>query len=190
MKNSNEQLLLPTVIEHKLVFEESLVKVFRDQLQVGDKPPYPYYTLSTHPFAVAILAMTREGSYVLIEEYRHPTGRVLLGCPAGYIDPGEDALKAAQRELLEETGFRAESFTIIGSAYPYTGFSSQKTIYILALDATLASKTHHEISEVIRPRLLTPKALAISIDEEAELDGTLCTALFFYQHYSKDRIIC
>lgn len=180
MSKPNNPLVLPTLIERSVVFEESLVKVQRDQLQIGQQQPYHYYSLSTFPFAVAILAITPEGAYVLNEEYRHPTGRILLGCPGGYIDPGEDALKAAQRELLEETGFQADSFTVIGSAFPYPGFSGQKTIYIRALGATFAAQPCHEISEVIYPHLLLPEALSEAINSGAEIDGTLCTALFFH----------
>jgi ADP-ribose pyrophosphatase len=177
----NEPLMSPTLIESTLVFDESFVKVKRDRLQINGRPPYDYYSLLAPPFAVAILAITPEGSYVLIEEYRHPTGRVLLGCPAGYIDPGEDAIQAAKRELLEETGYQANSFTVIGSAFPYTGFSGQKTIYVKATEATFAAPPHHEVSELISTRLLMPEALVLAIDAGEALDGTLCTALFFHQ---------
>lgn len=185
MSKLNKPLELPHLIESKIVFEESLVKIRRDQLQISSNPPYAYYSLITHPFAVAILASTPEGAYVLNEEYRQPTGHILLGCPGGYVDPEEDALKAAQRELLEETGYQAESFSIMGSAFPYAGFSSQKTIYIRALGATFKEQTKHEASEVIRSRLLMPIELIELIQGGIEIDGVLCTALFFNQYYLK-----
>jgi ADP-ribose pyrophosphatase len=183
MSQSNPPLVLPTLIDRKLVFEESIVKIRRDKLQIDQEPPYDYFSLLTPPFAVCILAITPEGAYVLNEEYRHPTGRVILGCPGGFIDPGEDSLAAARRELLEETGFQADSFTLIGSAFPYAGFSGQKTIYIRALGATFASQPHPEASEVINPILLIPDALEQEIAAGKELDGTLCTALFFHHYH-------
>lgn len=183
MSNNSNSLVLPTIIERSIVFKESLIQIQRDQLQIGQQPPYHYYSVLTHPFAVSILAITPEGAFVINEEYRHPTGRILLGCPGGYIDPGEDPLQAAERELLEETGFQAQSFTVIGSAFPYAGVSSQKTIYIRALGATPTAQTNHEVSEVIRPRLFMPEALIQAIAEGVDVDGTLCTALFFHQHF-------
>lgn len=181
MCQSNQSLVLPTVKESHILFEASILKIKCDDLQIGNSSPYPYYSLMTYPFSVAILAITPEGFYVLNEEYRHPTGRVLLGCPGGFVDPNENPLKAAERELMEETGFHARSYTVIGSAFPYAGISSQKTIYVRALGATLINQPALETSEIIRPILLKPEVLAQSIAAGTELDGTLCTALFFHQ---------
>ncbi len=186
MSKANKPLIIPTLIQRNLIFEESLIKLQRDLLQIENHPAYTYYSLHTYPFSVAILALNSQGAYILTEEYRHPTGKILLGCPGGYIDPGENPLQAARRELLEETGFEAQSFTVIGSAYPYVGISSQKTIYIRAQGANQTSQPNLEVSELIRTRLMTPEALEQAIDAGAELDGTLCTALFFQQRQPKN----
>ncbi len=186
MSKSNKSFSLPSLLESKIVFHESLIKIQRDQLQIGSHSPYSYYSLMTYPFAVAILASTPEGAYLLNEEYRHPTGHVLLGCPGGYMDPGEEPFQAAQRELLEETGYKAETFSMMGSAFPYAGISGQKTFYIRAHGATLAVQPTPEASEIIYPRLLMPNELLDLIKNGEEIDGVLCTALFFnhYQYYS------
>lgn len=174
---SNE---LPHLLKRSIPFEESLVKIQKDQLQRGSAPPYHYYSLITFPFSVAVLPITEGGEFILIEEYRHPTGQMLLGCPGGFLDSGEDPLKAAERELLEETGAAASSFEFIGSAYPYAGFSGQKTIYVRAHHAAVQSQPKLEASEIIRTIPITPQALKEAIANGAELDGTLCTALFFH----------
>lgn len=173
---------IPTIIDRSIIFEESLIKIQRDQLQIDDHKSYTYYSLHTHPTSVAILAFTPEGSLVITQEYRHPTGQILLGCPGGYIDPKEDALMAAKRELQEETGYQATSFSILGSAFPYAGVSSQKTIYVEAAGAILITPPKLEASEVIRPIILTLESLLTMIKEGAQIDGTLCTALFFIQN--------
>lgn len=180
MPKSNDAFSLPKLIQSSLIFEKSLIRIRCDRLQIEDKQPYDYYSLITPPFAVAILPISKSGEYILIEEYRHPTAHVLLGCPCGFLEKGEDPLKGAERELLEETGFHAESFEIIGSAYPYAGFSGQKTIYVRAQKAILSRHACLEPSEVIRPCILSPNELEMAISQGAELDGTLCTALFFH----------
>ena len=171
---------LPVILNSEIVFQESFIKIERDLLQIDSFPSYHYYTLRTYPAAVAILATTPSGEFVLTHEYRHPTGQVLLGCPGGYIDGDEHPTEAARRELLEETGYEAHTYTIIGSAFPFTGFSGQKTIYILATEALPAATQKLESSEVISPLRLTPHALTTQIKEGVATDGTLCTALYFY----------
>jgi ADP-ribose pyrophosphatase len=60
-----------------------------------------------HPGAVAIVATDREGNLVLVRQTREAVRRELLEIPAGTLDPGEDPLGAARRELEEETGYVA-----------------------------------------------------------------------------------
>lgn len=179
MSTSNPSLQLPTIEKSSIIFEESLMRIRRDTLKVDHHPPYSYYTLETYPFAVVVLAILKNGAYLLIEEYRHPTGKIILGCPAGYLDKGESPIEAAQRELLEETGYEAESFTLIGSAYPYAGFSGQKNYFVRAFNASCKSSPKLEQSEIIRPRILTPREFEQAVAQNSEIDANLGTALYF-----------
>ena len=168
----------PNKIDSQTVFKESIVNIQLDTLQMGEDEPYPYYSLLTPPRAVAILATTSDGKLIINEEYRHPTGHFLLGCPGGFIDDGETPIQAAERELLEETGYKAESYKILGSAYPYSGFSIQKTIYIRAKNAKLTCDPQRERSEIIHVHLLKLQALNQLIINGNPIDGVLCTALY------------
>jgi len=60
-----------------------------------------------HPGAVMVVPLLDDGRLVLERQYRYPLGRVLLEFPAGKLDPGETVKRCAQRELAEETGYRA-----------------------------------------------------------------------------------
>lgn len=182
MVNTKDPLPLPSLLSSQTVFEESIFKIRRDQLQIDEQPPYSYYTLITPPYAVAIVATTAEGALILNEEYRHPTKKILLGCPGGFMDPEENPLQAAGRELLEETGYQAKTFTLLGSGYPYAGFSGQKTYFIRAYEAALTANQHLDASEVIRTRLMMPEDLIQLIKNGVEVDAVLCAALFFYQN--------
>lgn len=179
MSNPEKPFALPAIQSSELIFEESIIHVRRDILALGNEPPYPYYSLETLPYAVVVLATTTDGSYLFIEEYRHPTKKIVLGLPAGYLDENESPLDAAKRELLEETGYQAESFLLIGSAYPYTGVSGQKNFYVKATGAARIQNPQLERSEIIRPRPMSPSELNQAIDQGIELDGTVGTALFF-----------
>lgn len=170
---------IPKIQNSEIVFQESLVKIQKDTLLLDDQYPFPYYILKTKPFAVAVLATTPDHLYILTKEYRYPAQQYLLSCPGGYMELNENPLECARRELLEETGYEAEHFELIGSAYPYAGFSTQKTFYIKATGAIKKSNLSLEASEVIETILLTRENLKeFKLKNNLEFDANLCTALF------------
>ena len=88
-----------------------------------------------HSGSVVILAIDRTGPEprVLLErQYRYAAGDYLLELPAGRIDPGESALAAGKRELLEETGFTARKWTRVLFFYPSPGFLKETMTVFLA----------------------------------------------------------
>ena len=85
-----------------------------------------------HPGAVVIIPLLDNGELVLERQYRYPLQREFYELPAGKIDGGEDPLRCAQRELLEETGYTAESWRYIATLHPCIGYSDEKLIYYFA----------------------------------------------------------
>lgn len=82
-------------------------------------------TLIDHPGAVAVVALFDDGSVLLVRQYRHALGEWFLEIPAGRVERGEDRLVAAQRELEEETGYRATSWRVLRTICPAPGFCSE-----------------------------------------------------------------
>lgn len=181
MSLSDHTLPLPHIIDSKLVFEKSLIKIREDLLQLSNAPPYHYFTLLTKPSSVVVIATTPEGKYLLNSEYRHPIGKVILCFPGGYIDEGEDPLEASKRELIEETGYQAEDFKLIGSAYPYPGITGQKVYYVHAINATFSCPIQPEASEIFEVKLLDDSQIDQALQQGTEIDANLCTAFFFLQ---------
>jgi ADP-ribose pyrophosphatase len=70
-----------------------------------------------HPGAVVIIPQLEDGRLVLIEQYRFAVGETLLEFPAGTLEPGEAPLDCAKRELIEETGYRADHWRALGITY-------------------------------------------------------------------------
>jgi ADP-ribose pyrophosphatase len=66
------------------------------------------------PDYVLVAAFTPAGQLVMVRGYKHGLGRVSLFAPAGHLDPGEDPLEGAQRELFEETGYTAATWQLLG----------------------------------------------------------------------------
>jgi ADP-ribose pyrophosphatase len=72
-----------------------------------------FLSVKTRDFAM-VVAFTADGRIVMERSYKHGVRRVALSLPAGYLEPGENPLAAAQRELLEETGYEADDWSPIG----------------------------------------------------------------------------
>ena len=84
---------------------------------------------------INIVPVTEEGRVVMIRQYRHGTGEVGLEIPGGVIDPGEEPLAAARRELREETGYAAGEIAAIGQVAPNPAMQDNRCFSFLARGA-------------------------------------------------------
>jgi len=94
-----------------------------------------------HPGAAVMMAVDEDNCILLVRQYRLPAHKKLWELPAGRIDPGETPLKAARRELKEETGYRARKWKKLGSFYPSPGFCAEKMTIYLATELTPGEAT-------------------------------------------------
>jgi ADP-ribose pyrophosphatase len=87
-----------------------------------------------HPGAVIIIPLLDAATVVLEYQFRYPLGRHFYELPAGKLEPGEDELATAQRELLEETGYTATRWHHLGVTHPCIGYSTERIDYFIARD--------------------------------------------------------
>jgi ADP-ribose pyrophosphatase len=104
--------LKETRIDGGVAYEGGFLKVQRDQVRLPDGSS-TYREYIRHPGAVVILPLLDDGRVLLERQYRYPNDRVFIEFPAGKIDPGEDHLACAQRELQEETGYTASDWQFV-----------------------------------------------------------------------------
>ena len=93
-----------------------------------------------HPGAVMIVAQCDDGRVVLERQYRYPVQSVMVEFPAGKLDPGEDSLACAQRELLEETGYSAREWARAGVLHPVISYSTEFIDIWFARGLTLGTR--------------------------------------------------
>jgi ADP-ribose pyrophosphatase len=90
-----------------------------------------------HPGAVAVLALDQADRVLLIRQYRHPAGALLWEIPAGLRDvAGEQPLLTAERELLEETGYRAAQWHVLVDYFSSPGITNERLRIYLARGLT------------------------------------------------------
>lgn len=169
--------LIPKIKTSEIVYK-GYFDVRLDELYFPHGEKMSYTLLEIKADAAAILAKTKEGKWIINREYRHPTETWLLSCPGGRIDPGETPLEAAKRELLEETGYGGDPFTLLGAVYPFPTVSKQVIYYLFVEGAEYIQPPRHEPFEVIRTELKTLDELHHEIRNGTPVDGVLCTALF------------
>lgn len=78
-----------------------------------------------HPGAAAVVPIKDDGTVVLIRQFRHAAGGFIYEIPAGKLNPGEEPLRCAERELEEEIGYRAGKFELLSSIFTAPGFTDE-----------------------------------------------------------------
>lgn len=123
--------LIENCIESEQIWQGRLLDVRRDRVRLpdGSEGVREYVT---HPGAVVIIPVLPNGRIIFERQYRYPVGRVMLELPAGKIDPSEDPLCTAQRELHEETGHSADQWRHLGTMHPTIGYANERIEIYLA----------------------------------------------------------
>lgn len=101
-----------------------------------------------HPGGVCVAAVDEAGVVTLVRQYRYPFAAHLLELPAGKLEPGEDPLEAARRELSEETGLEADTWTELGALYTSPGFSTE-TLYLYLATGLHRGQAHPDSNELL-----------------------------------------
>jgi len=135
-----------------------------------------------HIGAAAVLPVDDEGNVYLVRQFRAPVGRVLMEIPAGKLDyKGEDRLEAAKRELREETGLIAESWTHLNDMLSTVGFCDECISLFLArnLSAGDCDPDEDEFVNVIRMPL--SEAVEMAMNNEICDAKTVCALLMAWK---------
>jgi ADP-ribose pyrophosphatase len=133
-------------VESQEVYAGKLFKVYRDRVRL----PNGHLTtreIVRHPGSVAIIPRHADGRIVLVRQFRYVAGRELWEIPAGTLDkPGEEIPAAAQRELAEEAGLKAQRWTTLGTAYLMPGYCDERMTFFLA-EGLSETEAHAELDE-------------------------------------------
>ena len=131
-----DRLIDYSVTNREEIFSGYVMDVRRDTFDFQGESLTREYIV--HPGAVGVIALNHEGSMLLVEQYRHPQGKVMWEPPAGLLDtPDEDPLECAKRELLEETGYEAAKWQVLIDFANTPGGSTEQIRLYFAQGLTL-----------------------------------------------------
>jgi ADP-ribose pyrophosphatase len=119
------------MLEERVAYTGKFIRLRHDTVRLPDGNT-AFREFITHPGAVAVLPLLDNGQLLLERQHRYPLGRDFIEIPAGKLDEGETIQRCAERELLEETGYRAARWTHLGTAHPCIGYADERIEYFLA----------------------------------------------------------
>lgn len=173
------------LVKSEVVYQGPLFRVNHDKL-IEPSGLRSERDVIRHNGSVVILAMDKSKSkndpWIVIErQYRHAANQYLWEIPAGKMDPGEDPLSAAKRELAEETGYSAKSWKPLVEYWASPGFLGE-TMKVFLAEGLVAGETRPDEDEEIDFRLVKLSDVVKMIKKGGIHDGkTLVSVLLYLQ---------
>ncbi len=154
------------LVDARSVFKSSRLELVEESFDTPDGEMNR--AIIHHPGSVAIIAEPEAGTLLLVRQYRYSIRRETLEIPAGTLDPNEDPIVCAGRELIEETGYRAGHLEELVKLYPAIGICDELQYFFRASDLSPDSMNPDE-GEFIEPEILNHQQIA-----EAISSGLIC----------------
>src|SRR3984957_14111900 len=166
------------VLRSEIIYEGRAFGVRRDEL-IEPTGIRTTREVVTHPGSVVVLPVLPDGRIVMVRQYRHATRQYLWEQVAGRMERGENPKKAAQRELIEETGYRAKKFRVFLDVFPTPGFLEER-MFILLAEGLTAGEAEPEEDEKLLVASYTRKQLQQMMRNGKLKDAKSIAGLLFY----------
>lgn len=144
----NEEQIPEKSIYSEYIYSGRIIKLRKD-LVILPNGKRANREIVEHPGAVVILAERKQNSIILVKQFRKATEEFLLELPAGTIEPQEELLDCAKRELEEETGYIAQNWQEIIDFYSAPGFCSERLTLFFAQNL-IKTKSNTDQDEFIK----------------------------------------
>lgn len=160
------------VLDREYIIKRPWLTARRDKVELPDGRVIEEYYVLEYPDWVNVIAITKEGQFVMERQYRHGLGVHSTELPCGVMEKGEDPLEAARRELLEETGYAGGEWTKLMAIGANPGSQNNLTHCFLAVG----------VEKIAEQSLDDTEELTVHLMSEAEVrslleNNQICQAL-------------
>jgi ADP-ribose pyrophosphatase len=169
MSVSDQDRFYEKTISSQPIYDGRIIKVKVDEVLLPNGRTAKREIVN-HQGAVAVLPLTTDGRMVAVRQFRKPLERTIVEIPAGKLEPGEEPLACAKRELEEETGYQAAKYDHLSSFYTSPGFADEIMHLYVATGLTKGESRPDEDEFV--------EVLELTLEEAKELHrtGEICDA--------------
>lgn len=164
-------------VKKNYVYEGKIIKVRSDDALLPDGRPCKR-ELIEHSGGACVLYV-RDGAVLLVKQFRYAYGECVYEIPAGKLEPNEDPIAAAKRELEEEAGIKAKSLRLLFTAYPTPGYTNEK-LYIYFAEEGEEVLAHLDEDEFLSAEFIPLDKVKKMMDEGLIKDAKTLIALLWY----------
>ena len=137
-----------------------------------------------HRGSVGVIPCTDDGKIVMVRQFRYPAGEALLEIPAGTLEPGEDPVRCAARELTEETGYTAEDLKPLGQVFLAPGYCTER-IHLFLASGLRKGRQITEADEKITVELMDVRDVAYKIRRGEIVDAKTICGIYLAEPFIK-----
>ncbi|MEG5063220.1 NUDIX hydrolase [Microcoleus sp. B3-A4] len=185
MKNLTKWKLLRS----RFVLNNQWCQVRQDEIELPSGQIIDDFFVNVRPNIALVFATTEQQELVLVRQYRHGVGEILLELPAGSFNPAEESGKsAAARELAEETGYVAEEILELATLYDNPVKDTNSIYLYFAKNVKLATKIQLDITEDIEVVLVPIAEVWVKIkNREICVAGSIAAIFLGLEFLNKQR---
>lgn len=177
--NTQRSLVKWKVLHSEYLHKEPWLTVRKEQLEMPNGNIVPEYYVLEYPNWVNIIAITTDGKFVMVEQYRHAVGKVCVEICAGVCEPEDESpLVSAQRELLEETGYGDGNWTEFMVLAPNASANTNYSYCFIAQDVVKLDDQHLDETEDLTVHLLSFDELKELLENGEIIQATMAAPLW------------
>lgn len=137
-------------LDRKTVYQTKFLSLYEDMVELPSGDVFDDYSVASVPDGVIIVATDTEGRLITQVEYKYAVDDVVLNFPAGSVEPGEEPLDVARRELREESGYESDELELVATLYnDYPSKMTHLVHVVRAKNARLVGTPQREATETI-----------------------------------------
>lgn len=173
-------------LDRKTIYDTKYLKVYEDKVEFPNGNVSESYSVFRLPDVVIVLASDKEKNIITLLEYKYGANEKLRNFPAGHIEEGEEAVAAARRELLEETGYGGGEFSLVGSLKEFPTKSLSTAYIIRATDVEKIADQNLDENEEVSVVLVSKQELEIEIRQRKWIDAKCLAGITLTHILDKD----